>query len=290
MRVRRAGVGGWGDGGCGGGGGRVVFVFPGQGAQWEGMARDLYAQSPVFAESMDRCAAALAPFTGWRLAEVLGDGEALGRAEVVQPVLWAVMVSLAAVWRSAGVGPDAVVGHSQGEIAAACVAGGLSLADGARIVALRARAVGEVLAGTGAMAAVPASAEQAQELVAGRAGLSVAAVNGPASVVVAGDPGAVDDLVASCGRDGIRARKIAVDYASHSPHVEQIRDRLLADLEPVRPGPSAVPVYSSVTGELADTGSWDGEYWYSDLRSTVQFARPWTPPSTATATAGAGAG
>ena len=259
--------------GVAGGGGRVVFVFPGQGAQWEGMARDLLDSCPVFAESMDRCAAALAPFTGWRLAEVLGDGEALGRAEVVQPVLWAVMVSLAAVWRSAGVGPDAVVGHSQGEIAAACVAGGLSLADGARIVALRARAVGEVLAGTGAMAAVPVSAEQAQELVAGRAGLSVAAVNGPASVVIAGDPGAVDDLVASCGRDGIRARKIAVDYASHSPHVEQIRGRLLADLEPVRPGPSAVPVYSSVTGELADTGSWDGEYWYSNLRSTVQFGR-----------------
>ncbi|WP_394326609.1 acyltransferase domain-containing protein, partial [Streptomyces hygroscopicus] len=109
---------------------RVVFVFPGQGAQWVGMAVELLGDSPVFAERMRECAAALKPHLDLPLLEVLGDGVALGRVDVVQPVLWAVMVSLAEVWRSYGVVPSAVVGHSQGEIAAAVVAGALSLEDG----------------------------------------------------------------------------------------------------------------------------------------------------------------
>ncbi|MET8748191.1 type I polyketide synthase, partial [Streptomyces sp. NPDC004728] len=113
----------------------VVFVFPGQGAQWVGMGVQLMAECPVFAESMAACEVALAPYVDWSLCEVLGDEVALVRVDVVQPVLWAVMVSLAAVWRSCGVVPGAVVGHSQGEIAAACVAGVLSLGDGARVVA-----------------------------------------------------------------------------------------------------------------------------------------------------------
>ncbi|MEV7013827.1 SDR family NAD(P)-dependent oxidoreductase, partial [Streptosporangium sp. NPDC051022] len=118
-----------------------VFVFPGQGSQWVGMGRELLTSSPVFAERMTECAAALSEFTGWSLLDALDDETALARVDVVQPVLWAVMVSLAALWRSAGVEPVAVVGHSQGEIAAACVCGALSLADGARVVALRSRAL-----------------------------------------------------------------------------------------------------------------------------------------------------
>ncbi|WP_037886726.1 acyltransferase domain-containing protein, partial [Streptomyces sp. NRRL S-646] len=119
-----------------GGADRVAFVFPGQGAQWAGMGRQLWDASPVFAASMEACEAALAPFVGWSLGEVVRGGSDLAGVDVVQPVSWAVMVSLAALWRACGVQPSVVVGHSQGEIAAAVVAGGLSLEDGARVVAL----------------------------------------------------------------------------------------------------------------------------------------------------------
>ncbi|MBW5485875.1 type I polyketide synthase, partial [Streptomyces bambusae] len=136
--------------GCARGTARPVFVFPGQGSQWVGMGRELWASGGVFAERMAECERALSPFVEWSLSEVLSDEVALARVDVVQPVLWAVMVSLAALWRAHGVEPAAVVGHSQGEIAAACVAGGLSLEDGARVVALRSRAL-LALSGRGGM-------------------------------------------------------------------------------------------------------------------------------------------
>ena len=139
-----------------GGGGRVVFVFPGQGGQWAGMGRDLAAASPVFAGRLAECGRALAPYVGWDLGQVLAGADGapgLDRAEVMHQALWAVMVSLAAVWQAAGVVPDAVVGHSQGEIAAACVAGILPLEDAARVVALRSRAL-MALAGRGGMVSV----------------------------------------------------------------------------------------------------------------------------------------
>ncbi|MFE3938783.1 type I polyketide synthase, partial [Streptomyces goshikiensis] len=142
--------------------GRAVLVFPGQGSQWVGMAADLLRESAVFARRMAECEKALSPFVNWPLTEALGSKDLLARVDVVQPVLWAVMVSLAEVWRSYGVTADAVVGHSQGEIAAACVAGGLSLEDGARVVALRSRAVG-VLAGRGGMASVSLPVDEARE-------------------------------------------------------------------------------------------------------------------------------
>ncbi|MEV0505699.1 type I polyketide synthase, partial [Streptomyces spectabilis] len=171
--------------------GKVVWVFPGQGSQWVGMGRELLDSSPVFAERVGECAAALEPLVDWSLVDVLrGEVEPglLERVDVVQPASFAVMVGLAAVWASVGVEPDAVLGHSQGEIAAACVAGALSLADAARVVALRSQAIVARLAGRGGMASVALSEEE----VAGRLGpwsdrVEVAAVNGPSSVVVAGD-------------------------------------------------------------------------------------------------------
>ncbi|KIF78537.1 hypothetical protein QR77_03210, partial [Streptomyces sp. 150FB] len=236
------------------------------------MARGLLDTSPVFARAMADCAEALAPFVDWSLYDVVDDAAALERVDVVQPVLWAVMVSLAALWRSYGVEPAAAVGHSQGEIAVACVVGALTLDDGARVVALRSRAIAESLSGLGGMVALPLSEPDAAELLAGHGnGLSLAAVNGPASTVVSGESAAVEDLLAACETAGVRARRIPVDYASHSARVEAIRDRLLADLAPVSPRPSSVPVYSSVTGELIDTSTWDAAYWYRNLRETVRF-------------------
>ncbi|GAA0846450.1 type I polyketide synthase [Streptosporangium amethystogenes subsp. fukuiense] len=253
--------------------GRTVFVFPGQGSQWAGMAVELAEHSPVFAEALAECADALAPHVPWDLHEVLRDAGALARVDVVQPALFAVMVSLARNWEAHGVRPDAVVGHSQGEIAAACVAGALSLADAARVVALRSRAL-TALAGTGGMAFLGVPADRVREELAGRRGrLSVAAVNGPAATVVAGDPDAVEEIMAVYRARGAQARRVAVDYASHCPHVEALREPILEALAATAPRAGRIPFYSTVTGEALDTAGLDAGYWYRNLRHGVEFER-----------------
>nr|WP_248868547.1 type I polyketide synthase [Streptomyces halobius] len=256
-------------------GGNPVFVFPGQGAQWAGMAVELLDSSPVFAEQIAQCALALSSFVDWSLQDVLRQTQnapSLERVDVVQPALWAVMVSLAALWRSYGVEPSAVVGHSQGEIAAACVAGGLSLVDGARVVALRSRLIRERLAGLGAMVSVAQPVERVEDLIAPYEGrVSIAAVNGPTAVVVAGDADALDELIAVCERDQVRARRVNVDYASHSAHVEAIEDTLLQVLAPIEPVSGQVPFYSAATGGFVDTATLDARYWYANLRGPVGF-------------------
>ncbi|MCD9593150.1 type I polyketide synthase [Streptomyces sp. 8ZJF_21] len=243
--------------------GRTVFVFPGQGSQWAGMAVELLESSPVFAARFAECERALSPFVDWSLTDVVRSGD-FGRVDVVQPVLWAVMVSLAALWESVGVCPDAVVGHSQGEIAAAVVAGALSLEDGARVVALRSKAI-RALAGRGGMVSVPLPVGEVRSLLP--EGVSVAAVNGPSSVVVAGDPAGLETVLASVER----AKRVPVDYASHSAHVEEIREELLSVLAAVSPRSAEIPFYSTVTGGLLDTAALDAEYWYRNLRRTVEF-------------------
>ncbi|HEX6344774.1 MAG TPA: SDR family NAD(P)-dependent oxidoreductase, partial [Umezawaea sp.] len=250
---------------------RVAFVFPGQGSQWVGMGVELLEHSPVFAARMAECAAALAEFVDWDLIAALSDAEALERVDVVQPVLWAVMVSLAEVWRSHGVEPSVVVGHSQGEIAAAVVAGGLSLADGARVVALRSRAI-LGLSGTGGMVSVALPVDGVRELIGRWPGrLSVAAVNGPTAIVVSGDAEALDELLAACEADGVRARRVPVDYASHSAHVEALRGELLDVLGPVRPLVPRVPFYSTSDTAFVESAALDAEYWYRNLRQTVEL-------------------
>ncbi|WP_417801398.1 type I polyketide synthase, partial [Streptomyces heilongjiangensis] len=252
-----------------------VLVFPGQGAQWPGMGRELLDTAPEFARRIAECEEALAPYTDWSLTAALRggpDAPDLDRVDVVQPVLWAVMVSLAHLWRSYGVEPAAVVGHSQGEIAAAVVAGALSLEDGARVAALRSRAI-TAIAGDGGMMSVPLPADQARtrlEPYGDR--LAVAAVNGPASVVVSGAADALDSLFAELTADGVRARRVAVDYGSHSAHVEPLRGPVLEALAELRPRQPEVPFRSSVTGDwLDDTTPLDAAYWYGNLRETVRF-------------------
>ncbi|MFI2652831.1 type I polyketide synthase [Micromonospora fulviviridis] len=249
-----------------------VFVFPGQGAQSAGMAAGLVGRCPVFDERLAECRQALAPYLDVDPVAVLtGTDESwLDRVEVVQPVLWAVGVALAAVWRAAGVVPDAVIGHSQGEIAAACVAGILSLDDAARTVALRSRALA-ALRGTGTMASVDLSADAVTERLDGFPGVGVAAVNGPATVVVSGPPQAVADLVDACQADGIRARLIPVDYASHSAAVREVAERLRTDLADVTPQPGHTRLVSTLTGEWVDPAAMTADYWYDNLRRTVQF-------------------
>ncbi|SED06312.1 Acyl transferase domain-containing protein [Amycolatopsis tolypomycina] len=255
--------------------GKTVFVFPGQGSQWTGMATELLTQSPAFAARMAECDTALREFTGWSVIDVL-HGEPgtppADRVDVVQPMLWAVMVSLAALWRAHGVEPDMVIGHSQGEIAAASVSGALSLQDGARVVALRSKAIGDVLGGRGGgmLAAGLPAAELLTRLDAWDGRISLAADNGATSAVLSGDGEALDELRDQLVAEGFRAKRVPVDYASHSAHVEHLADRLLADLGPIEPGAGSVAMTSTVTEEPGAT--MDAEYWFTNLRTTVRFA------------------
>ncbi|MEU6236272.1 type I polyketide synthase, partial [Kitasatospora sp. NPDC047058] len=257
-------------------GARTVFAFAGQGSQWVGMGRELAQVSPVFAARLAECAEALAPFVDWSLDDVLAGAPGapeMKAADVVQPALWAVMVSLAAVWEAAGVTPDAVVGHSQGEIAAATVAGMLSLEDGARVVALRSQSL-KVLAGLGGMLSVSRPASVVEERIA-RFGerLSLAAVNGPAVVVVSGDPEGLEELKAEFEAEGVRARMVAVDYASHSAQVDRLEEEITSVLAGIAPRRGRVPMVSAMTGETLTGEELDAAYWYASLRATVHFDR-----------------
>ncbi|MEU6126737.1 type I polyketide synthase, partial [Streptomyces sp. NPDC047123] len=250
-----------------------VLVFPGQGSQWVGMGAQLLDESEVFAARIAECEHALSQHVDWSLCEVLrGDGAELSRVEVVQPVLWAVMVSLAAVWADYGVTPAAVVGHSQGEMAAACVAGALSLEDAARIVAVRSDALRRLM-GHGDMASLSTGAEQAAELIGDRPGVCVAAVNGPSSTVISGPPDHVAAVVAEAETRGLRARVIDVGYASHGPQIDDLHDLLTERLADIRPVETDVACYSTVTARRLDSvAELDTEYWVTNLRQPVRFA------------------
>ncbi|MYS68079.1 acyltransferase domain-containing protein, partial [Streptomyces sp. SID5473] len=255
---------------------RIAFVFPGQGAQWPRMAVDLLDESAVYRARMDECAQALEPFIDWSLTDALRNPGAAGgpdvdRPDVVQPLLFAVTVSLAALWRSYGVDPDAVLGHSVGEVTAAAVSGALSLDDCARVVALWSRAQA-TLVGRGDMVSVMAPVHEVAPLLGRWDGrLVVAGVNGPRSVIVSGDCDAAAELLGELAAAKVHARRIAVGLAAHSAHIDEIIPRMRTDLAPLRPLVPRLPYYSALTGGLVDTPVLDADYWCRNLRSTVEF-------------------
>ncbi|OLM14049.1 Malonyl CoA-acyl carrier protein transacylase [Pseudonocardia sp. Ae505_Ps2] len=252
--------------------GRTVFVFPGQGAQWVGMGAELAESSPVFAEAVDEVAAALAPLVDWDLWAVLRSepgAPSLERVDVLQPASFAVGVGLARLWGEFGIVPDAVVGHSQGEVVAAHVAGVLGLADAVEVVVARSRAIASGPAGHGGMLAVSLAEDEAVARARGR--VELAAVNGPSAVVLAGERTAVADLAAELEADGVRARVIPVDYASHTAAVDPTRPEILTALAGIRPGRARIPFWSTVEDGWVSGEELDAGYWFRNLRRPVRF-------------------
>ncbi|OBH06746.1 type I polyketide synthase [Mycobacterium sp. E1747] len=251
-----------------------VFVFPGQGSQWLGMGIELLNSSPAFAEQINACAEAFTEFVDWSLTDVLRGAPGapgMDRVDVVQPALFAVMVSLAELWKSVGVRPDAVIGHSQGEIAAAYVAGALSLRDAAKVVTLRSKLL-RSLAAPGGMVSIACGVDRARELLAAYGNrLSIAAINGASAVVVSGEVAALEELIAFCADLDLRTRRIDVNYASHSAEVEAIQAELIEALADLEPQSTRTAFFSTVTGNRFDTAGLDAQYWYRNIRQTVQL-------------------
>ncbi|MCC7383286.1 MAG: SDR family NAD(P)-dependent oxidoreductase [Deltaproteobacteria bacterium] len=251
---------------------QVVLVFPGQGSQWAGMGRELLAESPEFRARFRASARAIAADGGPDVEAALGDAAALSRIDVVQPTLFAIEVALAALLVDHGVRPAAVIGHSMGELAAAVVAGGLSLEDAARVIVRRSRLLAERASDRGAMAVVELSLSEAEEAIAPYGDrLAVAVENGPRSTVISGEDAAVDALVAELTAASGFARRVKVDVASHSPLMDPLLPELEALVREVRPRLPSIPMWSTVLDRQIEAGDLTGAYWSKNLRAPVRF-------------------
>jgi phthiocerol/phenolphthiocerol synthesis type-I polyketide synthase C len=250
---------------------KVAFVFPGQGGHYAGMARGLLAGEAVFRRAVEACDAACRQHGAWRVLEWLerGEEEAAGNARV-QPVLFAVQVGLAAVWEAWGIQPDAVVGHSMGEVAAAHVAGMLSLPAAAEVICRRSALLAQV-GGQGGMLVVELSAEETTQVLAGWKSLAVAARNGPRTTVVTGEAAEIEALAAALTTQGVFCRRVAVDVAAHSAQVAGLEPVLATALAGVQGSAETRAFYSTVTGGRWAGPACDGGYWGRNLRRPVVF-------------------
>jgi polyketide synthase 5 len=249
-----------------------VWVFSGQGSQWAAMGAELLSTEPVFAATVAQLEPLIAEESGFSVTGALTSPETVTGIDRVQPTIFAMQVALAAAMKSHGVVPGAVIGHSLGEVAAAVVAGALSLQDGVRVICRRARLCLR-LAGGGAMASVELPAQQVLSQLADRGvnDVVVAVVASPTSTVIGGATAPVRELVAGWEQREIMAREVAVDVASHSPQVDPILDELaevLADLDPMSP---TIPYYSATSIDPREEPYCDADYWVENLRQMVRF-------------------
>jgi len=256
----------------------TVFVYSGQGSQWAGMGRQLLADEPAFAAAVAELEPIFVAQTGFSLQRVLADGELVTGIDRIQPVLVGVQLALTALWRSYGVQPDAVIGHSMGEITAAVTAGALTAADGLRVIATRSRLMAR-LAGQGAMALLELDAPAAEALIAEYPQTSIAVYAAPRQTVVAGPPEQIDTVIAMVENTGRLARRIDVDVASHHPTIEPILPELCSALADLTPAAPKIPLISTV--ESSGTPRFDADYWVANLRNPVRFAQAVTAAAAA---------
>ncbi|VEG55484.1 polyketide synthase family protein [Mycolicibacterium aurum] len=251
----------------------TVFLYSGQGSQWAGMGRRLLADEPAFAAAVDELEPDFVAQVGFSLRDVLTSGETVVGIDRIQPVLVGVQLALTALWRAYGVTPDAVIGHSMGEVTAAVVGGALSPADGLKVIATRSRLM-KRLSGQGAMALLELDAAAAEELIAGYDGLTVAVYASAHQTVIAGPPDQVDAAIAVVDAQDKLARRVDVDVASHHPIVDPILADLRAELADLTPMTPTTPVIVT-TDERPTDGScvFDADHWVANLRNPVRFAR-----------------
>lgn len=255
-------------GACGTG---TVFVYSGQGSQWAGMGRRLLAEEPAFAAAVDELEPAFVEQAGFSLRQILESGEAVVGIDRIQPVLVGVQLALTALWRAYGVTPDAVIGHSMGEVTAAVVAGALSPADGLKVIATRSRLM-KRLSGQGAMALLELSAEDAGELLAGYPDVALAVEASPRQVVIAGPPDQVDAVIAVVSGQDRLARRVEVDVASHHAIIDPVLGDLRAELADLKPQRPAIPVFVT-TGGRDQATMFDAGHWVDNLRNPVRFTQ-----------------
>lgn len=256
---------------------RIGFVMSGQGPQWWGMGRELMRNEPVFRETMEACEAAMRPYAGFSLLEELNREEAdskIQQTEIAQPAIFAMQLSLVALWKSLGVEPTAVVGHSVGEVAAACVAGILTLEEAARVIVLRARFMHECARGEGTMLAVNLSEAEAEALIARHdTTVSIAAFNGPRSLTLAGVKSSLEAIRAELEPQNIFARFVRVDHPYHHAMMQPAADRLNKDLSDISPQVETLPFFSTVTGGRCSGKDCVAAHWGRGIRQPVQFVK-----------------
>src|ERR1700733_2525138 len=255
---------------------RVAFVMSGQGPQWWGMGRELIRHEPVFRRTIERCEAAMRPWARFSLIEELGRGEEdtrMDRTEIAQPAIFAFQVALAKLWKSWGVQPAAVVGHSVGEVAAACVAGILTLEEAARVIVLRARFMDDCARGEGTMLGIGLAEESARALIARHDRTAViAAFNRPRSLTIAGARLSLEAMANELELEGVFARFVQVDHPFHHPMMEPASVALEEALADLLPKAETVPFFSTVTGQQRPGAACDPDPWARGIRQPVQFA------------------
>ena len=250
----------------------TVFVYSGQGSQWAGMGRELLADEPAFAAAVAELEPVFVEQVGFSLQQALESGEQAVGIDRIQPVLVGMQLALTALWRSYGVEPDAVIGHSMGEVAAAVVAGALSPADGLKVIATRSRLMSR-LAGQGAMALLELDAAAAEALIADYSDITLAVYASPSQTVIAGPPDQVDAVIAVVDGQGRLARRIEVDVASHHPTVDPILAELRSALSDLAPAKPMIPLITTVGQANDGPPAFDADYWVDNLRKPVRFSQ-----------------
>jgi acyl transferase domain-containing protein/acyl carrier protein len=249
----------------------TVFVYSGQGSQWAGMGKRLLVDEPAFAFAIAELEPIFVEHVGFSLQQVLAEGQTVVGIDRIQPVLVGLQLALTELWRSYGVNPDAVIGHSMGEVSAAVVAGALTAAEGLRVIATRSRLMSR-LAGQGAMALLELDADATRALIADRPDVTLAVYASPGQTVIAGPPQAIDALIAAVTKQSRLARRIDVDVASHHPTIDPVLPDLRATLADLAPKSPTIPIITTTYDHtVTPAPTFDADYWVTNLRQPVRF-------------------
>lgn len=250
----------------------TALVFPGQGAQWNGMGKSLYDTEPVFKNAIDDCAKAFSKYVSWNLCDELFSPDGMETIDIIQPALVAVEIALAKWWEASGAHFKAVIGHSMGEVAAAYLSQKITLDEAALIICTRSRLMKKT-SGQGAMGYIALSPDEVNKRISGKENqISIGVNNSPSSTVISGDPSTVDAILAATEAEGIFSRRIKVNVASHSPQMDGLLEDLSTTLQNLLPTDNSIDFYSTVHASIQNGTAMTSVYWTANLRNTVRFA------------------